>query len=195
VIDEAIVDGKAKDTKTVASAGMMYLTPDLELEVRHYADTLAEDPAGWLFQSTRKGVPAGKLPQPRVETAAVRAGLSVFKTAKGKLTSGVNFQSLRRTSSTLFGARAKDPKSTQADMRHTDPYVTLKHYQREIPAEVRAAALALERDLPGPEAQSGRNASERRKPSACLRFWVRFGWATARCSTVSYWNSRATRRA
>ena len=32
-------------------------------------------------------------------------------------------------------------------MRHTDPYVTLKHYQREIPAEVKAAALALERDL------------------------------------------------
>lgn len=32
-------------------------------------------------------------------------------------------------------------------MRHTDPYVTLKHYQREVPAEVKAAALALERDL------------------------------------------------
>jgi hypothetical protein len=77
----------------------------------------------------------------------VRAGLSVFKTAKGEPTSAVNFQSLRRTSSTLFGARAKDPKSTQAHMRHTDPYVTLKHYQREIPAEVKAAALALERDL------------------------------------------------
>jgi len=58
----------------------------------------------------------------------------------------VNFKSLRRTSSTLFGARAKDPKSTQAHMRHSDPYVTLKHYQREIP-EVKAAALAFERDL------------------------------------------------
>jgi hypothetical protein len=38
-------------------------------------------------------------------------------------------------------------RDTQAHMRHTDPYVTLKHYQREIPAEVRAAALGLERDL------------------------------------------------
>jgi len=28
VMDEAIVDGEAKDTKTVASAAMMYLTPD-----------------------------------------------------------------------------------------------------------------------------------------------------------------------
>ncbi len=44
-------------------------------------------------------------------------------------------------------ARAKDPKSTQAHMRHTDPYITLKHYQREVPAEVKALALAYERDL------------------------------------------------
>jgi hypothetical protein len=32
-------------------------------------------------------------------------------------------------------------------MRHTDPRVTLKHYQKEVPAEVRAAALALETDF------------------------------------------------
>ena len=32
-------------------------------------------------------------------------------------------------------------------MRHADPLVTLRHYQREIPAEVKAAALALEQDL------------------------------------------------
>ena len=151
VIDEAIVDGEAKDTKTAASAAMMYLTPDLELEVKHYIDTLPEDPAGWLFPSTRKGVPTrpGNFLNRVLKPAAVRAGLSVFKTGKGEPTSAVNFQSLRRTSSTLFGARAKDPKSTQAHMRHTDPYVTLKHYQREIPAEVKAAALALERDLLG----------------------------------------------
>ena len=90
---------------------------------------------------------ARELPQPRAEASRCETGLSVFKTANGKTTSAANFQSLRRTSSTLFGARAKDPKSTQAHMRHTDPYVTLKHYQREIPAEVKAAALALERDL------------------------------------------------
>jgi hypothetical protein len=80
-----------------------------------------------------------------LKPAAVRAGVSLFQTAAGKPTSAANFQSLRRTSSTLFGARAKDPKSTQAHMRHSD--VTLKHYQREIPAGVKAAALALERDL------------------------------------------------
>jgi hypothetical protein len=57
------------------------------------------------------------------------------------------FQSLRRTSSTLFGARAKDPKSTQAHMRHADPHITLRHDQQSIPAEVKAAALAFEADL------------------------------------------------
>ena len=32
-------------------------------------------------------------------------------------------------------------------MRHADPQVTLKHYQQAIPAEVKAAAIALETDL------------------------------------------------
>lgn len=44
VIDEAIVDGEAKDTKTIASAAMMYLTPNLELELKHYLGTLPGGP-------------------------------------------------------------------------------------------------------------------------------------------------------
>ncbi len=149
VIDEAIVDGEAKDTKTAASAAMMYLTPDLELELKHYLSTLPEDPEGWLFPSSRQSVPTrqGNFLNRVLKPAAVRARLELRDLGRGKMTSGVNFQSLRRTSSTLFGARAKDPKSTQAHMRHTDPYITLKYYQQEIPAEVKAAALVLERDL------------------------------------------------
>ena len=46
----------------------------------------------------------------------------------------------------------------QAHMRHTDPYVTLKHYQREIPTEVKAADT-LERDLLETKAQA--RASQR----------------------------------
>jgi integrase len=164
VIDEAIVDGEAKDTKTVASAAMMYLTPDLEVEVRHYLHTLPPDPDGWLFPSTRKGVPTrpGNRLNRVLKPAAVRAGLAVRDLSKGKRTSAANFQGLRRTSSTLFRARAKDPKSTQAHMRHTDPYITLKHYQQEIPAEVKAAALALR------ETSSNRNGEGKRgfKPAA-----------------------------
>jgi integrase len=149
VIDEAIVDGEAKDTKTLASAAMMYVTPDLELELRHYLGTIPEEPDGWLFPSSRKGVPTrpGNFLNRVLKPAAVRAGLGLRDFGGGKVTSAVNFQSLRRTSATLFGARAKDPKSTQAHMRHTDPHITLTHYQREVPAEVKAAALAFERDL------------------------------------------------
>ena len=114
-----------------------------------------------------------------LKPAAVNAGVAMRDLGESKTTSDVNFQSLRRTSSTLFGARAKDPKSTQAHMRHTDPYVTLKHYQQEIPAEVKAAALALERDLLDQKRRreetleaNGKNLSNH------LRFWVGFGWAT-----------------
>ena len=32
-------------------------------------------------------------------------------------------------------------------MRRSDPHITLRQYQREIPPEVKAAALAFERDL------------------------------------------------
>lgn len=125
------------------------LTPELRLELQHYLSTLPDDLNGWLFPSTRKGVPTrpGNFLNRVLKPAAMRAGISVRELGMNRQTSALNFQSLRRTSSTVFGARAKDPKSTQAHMRHTDSYVTLKHYQREIPAEVKAAALAYERDL------------------------------------------------
>jgi hypothetical protein len=32
-------------------------------------------------------------------------------------------------------------------MRHSDPAVTLRHYQQEVPAEVKRAAIALESDF------------------------------------------------
>ena len=40
-----------------------------------------------------------------------------------------------------------DPKSTQAQLRHADPSITLKHYQKSIPATVKVAAMALEAKL------------------------------------------------
>jgi len=139
VIDEAIVHGRIKSTKTEASADVMYLPPDLELELKHYMETLKDtNPDAWLFPASRKGVPL------RPANFLKRV---LKKAAKSANVEGVNFQSLRRTSATLFGAKAKDPKSTQAHMRHSDPRITLKHYQKEIPAEIKSAARALEADL------------------------------------------------
>lgn len=150
VIDEAIVRGRVKGTKTEESAAVMYVPPDLELELKHHLDTLTDDsPKAWLFPASRKEValrPENFLKRV-LKPAAMRAKIALNKNGEGKEVTGCNFQSLRRTSATLFGARAKDPRLTQAHLRHTDPRVTLKHYQKEIPAEVRAAALALETDL------------------------------------------------
>jgi len=149
VIDEALVNGHTKEPKTLASATSVYLPADLAIEIKHYLETIDAGPMAWLFPSTHKSIPL----QPNnflrrvLKPAAIRSGIAVTKDAAGKETTALNFQSLRRTSSTLFGARAKDPKSTQAHMRHADPQVTLKHYQQAIPAEVKAAAIALEGEL------------------------------------------------
>lgn len=149
VIDEAVVNGRTKEPKTLASAGTVFVPPGLAMEIRHYVETIDPSPTAWLFPSSRKDVPIrpGNFLRRVLKPAAIRAGISLATDAKGKVTTAVNFQSLRRASSTLFGARAKDPKLTQAHMRHADPHVTLKHYQQAIPAEVKAAAIALESEL------------------------------------------------
>jgi integrase len=113
-----------------------------------------------------------------LKPAAIRAGVAVTQNAKGVKKTALNFQSLRRTSSTLFGSRAKDPKSTQAHMRHTDPHMTLRHYQQAIPAEMKAAAIALEADLI--EQQCKLEERLRAEVAQCprrLRFWGCFGGA------------------
>jgi hypothetical protein len=99
-----------------------------------------------IYQKTVPMRPANFLKRV-IKPAAIRAGICVSKNKEGNEITALNYQSLRRTSSTLFGARAKDPKSTQAHMRHADPQITLRLYQQSIPAEVKAAAIAFEADL------------------------------------------------
>jgi integrase len=149
VIDEALVNGHTKEPKTLASASTVYIPSNLATELSYYLEGVDPSPKAWLFPSTRKSIPVrpGNFLKRVLKPAAIEAGVAVVTNAKGEKNTALNFQSLRRTSSTLFGARAKDPKSTQAHMRHTDPQVTLKHYQQAIPAEVKAAAIALEVDL------------------------------------------------
>ena len=88
-----------------------------------------------------------------LQPAAIRAKVGAIDTGKkdddGKpiLKTDVDFRVLRRNCATLFGDVAKDPKSTQTQLRHADPSITLKHYQKSIPATVKAAAMALETKL------------------------------------------------
>jgi hypothetical protein len=51
-----------------------------------------------------------------LKPAAIRAKIAPLIDEAGEPGTAVNFQSLRRTSATWFGAKAKDPKSTQAHM-------------------------------------------------------------------------------
>jgi integrase len=149
VIDEAMVNGRSKEPKTLASASSVFLPPDLATELRHYLETIDPSPTAWLFPSSHKDVPMrpANFLKRVLKPAAIRAGIAVTKNTKGKESTALNFQSLRRTSSTLYGAIARDPKSTQAHMRHADPQITLRHYQQAVPAAVKAAAIALEAEL------------------------------------------------
>jgi integrase len=164
-IDEAIVEGASATVKTEASEATVYIPPDLQMEFRCWLEGLSKDPRAWLFPSP-KGLPWGAQNYLNrvLKPAAIRArvGLCKRKTRKGEEveSTDVNFQVLRRTCATLFGAKAKDPRDTQAQLRHADPSVTLRHYQKSIPASVRAAALALESELIGETGQSIRTGLE-----------------------------------
>lgn len=151
-IDEALVDGIATTVKTKASDASVYIPPDLQVEMSAWLEGLSPDPRGWLFPAPMGGPWLGQNYLNRVlKPAAVRARVGVFtrRTRKGEdiESTDVNFQVLRRTCATHFGAKAKDPRDTQAQLRHADPTVTLRHYQESIPASVRAAAVALEDEL------------------------------------------------
>ena len=98
----------------------------------------------------------------KLKTPGIQADFGIrHRTGQVEVEStNVNFQVLRRTCATLFGAKAKDPRDTQAQLRHADPSVTLRHYQKSIPASVRAAAVALEFELIGRSSQSIRTGFE-----------------------------------
>jgi len=130
------MNGEAGATKTEASAAAVYLPADLAIELKHYLEAIDKSPTAWLFPSSREDVPMlpGNFLRRVLKPAAIRAGIALKKNKKGEHTTALNFQTLRRTSSTLFGSKAKDPKSTPAHMRHKDPHVTLRHYQQAIPA-------------------------------------------------------------
>jgi integrase len=131
--------GHPATVKTEASEATVYIPPDLQMEFRCWLEGVSADPKAWLFPSP-KGLPWGAQNYLNrvLKPAAIRARVGLFKrkTRKGEEveSTDVNFQVLRRTCATLFGAKAKDPRDTQAQLRHADPSVTLRHYQKSIPA-------------------------------------------------------------
>ena len=128
-IDEAIVEGASATVKTEASEASVYIPPDLQIEIRGWLECLGPDPRAWLFPSPKGRLWGSQNYLNRVlKPAAIRARVGVYtrRTRKGAEveSTDVNFQVLRRTCATLFGAKAKDPRDTQAQLRHADPSVT-----------------------------------------------------------------------
>lgn len=153
-IDEAIVERIATRVKTEASCDSVFIPPGLAMELCMWMECSKADSDAWLFPAARGGCWDHHNYLNRVlKPAGVRAKILLRSTGR-KTSSGepayasdLNFQILRRTSATLFGDRAKDPKLTQAHLRHADPQVSLGHYQQAIPESLKAAAMAMEADL------------------------------------------------
>lgn len=159
-VDEAIVFGSVAPVKTDASSASVYMPPDLAFELRSWIECSPGESGDWLFTHSRGRGPGGPLNSNNyrkrvLQPAAIRAGVGVTdsgeKDPDGQpvLETDVTFQALRRTCATLFGDRAKDPKTTQAQLPHADPSITLKHYQKSVPQSVKAAAVMLEAELTG----------------------------------------------
>jgi integrase len=155
-IDEALVFGKSAAVKTTASQAYVYIPADLLVAITEWMEAHPGEPRDWLFQTShgRPGFLNSNNFRNRVlQSAAIRAGIGLVDSGK-KDTAGktiwktdVDLRCLRRTCATWFGFHAKDPKSTQTQLRHADPTITLRHYQKSIPESVKEAAEEFEHAL------------------------------------------------
>ena len=59
IIAEAIIDGRTKAPKTLASAAKMFVPPDLALELRHYLETVGDSAGAWTLCTRGLGFWAG----------------------------------------------------------------------------------------------------------------------------------------
>jgi integrase len=156
-VDEALVAGRSAPVKTSASRAFVYIPPDLAVELRGWLECSLGEARGWLFHPVNgdrsRPLNPDKFRRRILQPAAIRAGVGVSDSGRrdrlGRPVprTDVDFRALRRTCATLFGDRARDPKSTQAQLRHADPTITLRYYQKAVPESVKAAAVAFEADL------------------------------------------------
>jgi hypothetical protein len=71
-----------------------------------------------------------------------------------------------------YSERRRRTRATpQAQLRHADPTVTLRHYQKSVPASVRAAAMALEEELIGRSASRSERVRLCRCPASYWKNW------------------------
>jgi integrase len=133
--------------KSEASKAPVYVPADLAVELDHWLSASKGNPEDWMFRTARgKRMNAACYRRYVLKPAAIRAGVAVEIGADGTKRTSLNFQTLRRTCATHFGKHAT-ARDTQAQLRHADPVVTLRHYQKSVPASIRSAAGAFESEL------------------------------------------------
>jgi integrase len=140
-IDEAVKNRERQatgrrlgDTKTESSDTVVPITAALEEELRAWA---AMRPAGALLFPSGRGNTwrLGNYLERVLKPLAATVGIQ-----------DITHQCLRRTCATHFKGDVKD---RQTHMRHADPAVTLRHYQKTIPESHRAAVEELDRKFLG----------------------------------------------
>lgn len=140
-IDEAIKQAQSGgdrlgDPKTEGSRANVVTTPALDAEIAKWMGTLERTtPKAWLFPSKRQSQPIrpGNYLKRTLKPLGERVGIQ-----------DLTYQALRRTCATYF---RKDVKSAQAQLRHTTPLVTAKHYLKSISSDHRAAVERLDEEL------------------------------------------------
>jgi integrase len=86
VIDEAVVNSRTKEPKTLASASSVFVPPNLATELRHYLETIHPSPTAWLFPSSHKDVPIrpANFLKRVLKPAAIRAGIAITQGRQGQ---------------------------------------------------------------------------------------------------------------
>jgi integrase len=86
VIDEAIPNGRLKETKTEASEASVFIPPDLAAELRLHLETVDASSTAWLFPSNRKDKPtrSGNFLNRVLKPAAIQARIALTRTRRGR---------------------------------------------------------------------------------------------------------------
>lgn len=149
-VDEASVDGRLGQTKTEGSKAIVPLPPQLESELKQYIKREGKSGTDFLFPSA-----AGTTIQQHnylnrvLKPLGILAGIDL-KEVKGKPSSGLNHQVLRRTTGTHFQKHGK-VKDTQTLLRHSNAETTLKHYQKTLEESTISGVASWESELLGIE--------------------------------------------
>lgn len=122
--DEAIVNGKTKEPKTLTSEGMMYLAPDLALALRHYLETIDPRPMLALSIDARAHTDVTGTSYDSVETRGHPRRRRDHDRRKVYEDHGRELPISAAHVVHAVRGQGQNPKLNQAHMRHADPHVT-----------------------------------------------------------------------